>query len=242
MHKLIRGEIYRLLHKKSLFLYFGALAVGYFLIAFVRSGGFDGESVVDDALSLFGLLPALAGGFLFAAIYTDDLNAKNLTMLVGFGVNKGKIVIAKFILMAFCGALVFGIMPLYHCAVYAVLGQAATASAAATIAAVSVKYLLTALAFAALSGVAVYGIQRATFALVTYILLAFGVVSGLLAVALDTFAPSLKEHLMSGISDRVFLGLINGGPLTLPLVEYAVYVLIALALSALAFYRKEMEF
>jgi len=38
MFKLICGEIFRLLHKKSLYIYFGALAAGYFIIAFIRSG------------------------------------------------------------------------------------------------------------------------------------------------------------------------------------------------------------
>jgi len=242
MFKLIHAELYRLLRKKSMYAYFGALAAGYLFVAFVRSGGFYEESVVSDALTLFSLLPALAGGFLFAAVYTDDLSSKNLTTLVGGGVSKAIIVIAKFILMSLCSAVVFGLTPLYHFAVYAALGRAPVIGVAAVVYAVALKYYLTSIAFAALSGVVVYGLQRATFAIVTYILLAFGVVSGLLAIVLDTFAPRLKEHLMPGITDRIFLGLAGGGPLSAPSIEYAVYVLIFIALSALAFYRKEMEF
>ena len=242
MFKLIRAELYRLLRKKSLYIYFGALAAGYFLVAFIRSGGFNEGSVLNDALALFSLLPALAGGFLFAAVYTDDLSSKNLTVLVGGGASKAIIVIAKFILMALSGAAVFSLMPLYHFAVYAALGQAPATGVAAAVYAAALKYYLTSIAFAALSGVVVYGLQRATFAIVTYILLAFGVVSGLFAIALDTFAPGLKEHMMPGITDRIFLGLIGGGPLAAPVIEYAAYVLGFIALSALAFYRKEMEF
>ena len=242
MFSLLRSEIYRLLHKKSMFIYFGALVAGYFVLAFIRSGGFNEESVVSDALSLFSLLPALAGGFLFTAIYTDDLNSRNIISLVGFGVNKATIVIAKFFLAILFSAIVFGLVPLYHCAVYAIFGQTATASIVTAIYMASFKHLLTVLAYCALSGIVVYGLQRATFAIVSYILLAFGVISGLVTVALNMFAPSLISHQISGITDRIIVGLISGGTPIMPVVEYIIYTIIAVTLSLIAFNKKEMEF
>ena len=242
MHKLISGEIYRLLHKKSMYAYFAALAAGYFILAFIRSGGFNGESVVSDAMTMFSLLPALAGGFLFAAIYTDDLNSKNLITLVGYGVKKATVIIAKFLLAALFGAVVYWLVPIYHILVYSLLGQTVTADAAAMVYAVSLKYLLVTLAYSALSGIVAYGLQRATFAIVTYLLLAFGVVGSLLAVALRTFAPGLAEHLVSAITDGILLGVISGARAAMPVLEYIVYLLAGLALSAIAFNHKEMEF
>jgi len=242
MFKLIRGEIYRLFHKKSMYIYFSSLAVGYFMLAFIRSGGFREDSVITDAMNFFFLLPAMAGGFLFSAIYTDDLNSKNLITLVGFGMNKGKIVIAKFILTALFGAVIFGLAPLIHFAVYAALGCTVTAEMMAAVYMISFKYLLMTLAFAALSGIAVYGLQRTTFAIVLYILLSFNVISGLLAAALKPFAPNFAAHMMSGITDRIVAGMINGSPIVLPVAEYIIYTGIAAALSVIAFYRKEMEF
>ena len=242
MTKLLRGEIYRLLHKKSMYFYFCALAAGYFAIAFIRSGGFGEGSVVSDAATMFSLMPALAGGFLFSAVYTDDLNSKILISLVGYGVNKFTIVLAKLILTALSGSLIFGLAPVYHCAVYALLGQPVTTGMAATIYAISLKYLLVTLAYAALSGIVVYGLQRATFAIVTFLLLAFGVVGSLVSVVLNTFAPGLTGHLVPGVTDRILLGLIGGSSSALPVAEYIAFVLAGLALSATAFYRKEMEF
>ena len=242
MIKLIHGEIYRILHKKSMYIYFLSLAAGYFLLAFIRSGGFKEESVVSDAIIFFNFFPAIAGGFLFSAIYTDDLNSKNLISLVGFGVNKTKIVAAKLILTIIFGTVIFGLAPVFHCAVYAVLGTAATSGMMITIYAVSLKYLLMTVAFAALSGTAVYGLQRTTFAVVLYILLAFNVIGSMIGVALTTFAPDAVIYLMSGITDRIFAGMINGGSVTLPVIEYIVYVIIAAVASVLVFYKKEMEF
>jgi len=242
MIKLIDGEIYRILHKKSMYIYFCSLAAGYFLLAFIRSGGFKDESVVSDAINFFNFLPAIAGGFLFSAIYTDDLNSKNLISLVGFGVNKTKIVTAKLILTVMFGTVIFALAPVFHYAVYAVLGSTATSGMMTMIYAVSLKYLLTTIAFAALSGIAVYGLQRTTFAIVLYILLAFNVIGSMIAVALKTFAPDLVNYLISGITDRIFAGMINAGSVTLLIVEYIIYVIIAGVLSVLVFYKKEMEF
>jgi len=242
MLKLLRGEIYRLHRKKSLYIYFGALAVVYLAIAFIRSGGFTQGSIANDALSYFVLLPALVGGFLFTAIYTDDLGSKNLIALVGSGTQKATIVIAKFLLMlAFC-TVFFAVVPLYHVALYALFGQQATTSILVTLYAAALKYLLVTLAFAALSGIVVYGLQRVTFALVTYLLLAFGVVNGLFSMALKAFAPSLAEHLVTGVSDRIMLALVGGGPVLLPILELCAYIVAALVASLVVFSRKEMEF
>jgi len=242
MPNYLKGEIYRLLHKKSTYLYFAALALGYVLLAYIRSGGFTAESVVSDALTFFNLMPALAGGFLFAAIYLDDLNSKNLAMLVGYGLSKTTIVIAKFLLMFTLSALAFALLPLFHGAVYAVMGWAPTAGNWVALYAISLKYFLMTVAFALVSGILVYGLQRSTFSAVLYLLLAFNIVSGLSSMVLRTFAPGLSNYLMPAISDRVMTAVIQSSSVVLPLVEYTVYIAIAGVLSALVFQKKEMEF
>jgi hypothetical protein len=247
MLKLINGEIYRLIHKKSIYVYFLSLGVGYSIIAFIRSGGFNGQSIVNDAMNFFGFLPALAGGFLFAAIYTDDLNAKNLTTLVGFGVGKTKIVLAKTILMAMLGAVVFALAPLVLFANHALYGWAATASTISTVYAIALRYFLVALGYSALSGIAVYGIQRATFAMVLYILLSFNIIGSLITVFLsnmvgESAAQAITARFLSGISNRILAGIIGGGTPIVPFIEFFAYVAIAMAASVMAFNKKEMEF
>jgi len=44
------------------------------------------------------------------------------------------------------------------------------------------------------------------------------------------------------VTDRILLAMMGGGALLLPVVEYVVYLLIAVGLSLLVFSRKEMEF
>jgi len=242
MLKYIHGEIYRLLRKKSMYIYFGMLAVGYILITYIRSSGFTPESILNDAYTIFGFLPVLVGGFLFAAIYTDDLSSKNLIPLVGFGLRRITIVISKLILMALFGTIIFGLAPLLHIVVYSVLGFPATSNVWMMIYATSLEYLLTTLAFAALAGVAVYGLQRTTFAIVLYLLLALNIISQLLVMMLGSHVPNLTNYMIGSITDRIFNAITDSGSLTLPVIGFVTYVLIALVLTTLAFNKKEMEF
>lgn len=242
MLNLIHGEIYRLLHKKSLYIYFGILLAGYFLITFVRSGGFDAGSVLDDSTTYFNFFPALAGGFLFAAIYTDDLNAKNLITLVGYGLNKTKIVFAKLILGVAFSALFFGLLPLVHCGFYALLGHEATASQMTNVYIVSFKYFLLTVAFFAISSIVVYGLQRTTFAIVTYILLAFNVIGSLVLMVVNVLKLNIAEYLLSNLTDKILLSLAAGDSIVMPLLGCLVYVAVAVTLSAIVFHKKEMEF
>jgi len=239
---LLRGEIYRLAHKKSLYIYFGALAAGYFFVAFIRSDGFGMAFIVSDALNLFIFLPALAGGFLFSAVYTDDLNSKNLSALVGGGAGKTQIVAAKLVMFIVTGAVVFACAPLFHCAVYAALGWKATAGILKMVSVTALRFYLLSVGYAAVSGIIVYGLQRATFAIVLYALLAFNVVSGLLAAAFGTFAPDLTNYLISGITDKIITGVINGAFPAAPVAGYFIYITIMTAVSAAVFHRKEMGF
>jgi hypothetical protein len=158
-----------------------------------------------------------------------------------------KIVLAKLIITALLGSAVFAIVPLFLFAVHTAFGYAAAASVMTTIYIVSCKYLLMTLAYSALSGIAVYGSQRATFAIVLYILLSLNVIGGLLTVLFanmlgQALAPVLISRLMSGITDRIMAGMTGAIPLPLPIVEYIIYVSVAVILSILAFKKKEMEF
>jgi len=240
--RLLSGEIYRLLRKRSAYIFFGAVAAGYFFVAFIRSGGFGAGSVVNDAYNFFMFLPPVAGGFWFTAVYTDDLNSKNLTALVGYGCGKTRIIAAKFILAAIANAAVVFTAPLYHIAVYTLFGQAASPGETAIVYAAATKYFLMITAYSSAAAIAVYGTQRATFAVVTYILLAFNVIGGLAAAAAGSFAPNVSKYLASGITDKVTAKILSGVFPDRPLAEYAAYIIITAALSAFAFHKKETEF
>jgi hypothetical protein len=108
--------------------------------------------------------------------------------------------------------------------------------------AVSLKFLLMSLAYAAISSIAAYGLQRVTFAVVSYILLAFYIVGSLISAASNVLELNIAEHTVSGITDRILAGMTSGAFLPLPIIEYIAYVLIAAVFAVMAFCQKEMEF
>ncbi|MDR1067619.1 MAG: hypothetical protein LBL36_00025 [Clostridiales Family XIII bacterium] len=247
MSNYLRGEIYRVLHKKSLYIFIGIVAVGYILLALVRLGSMETDKVLSDAESLFFLLPAVIGGFLFATLYTDDLNSKNLTMLIGFGIGKAKIVFSKFILMGLFSGIIFGLTPLFMSGVYTVLGHPPSAATIGVVYAWALKIFLTTLVFAALSAIVVYGLQRPTFGMVAYLLLTLNVVGQLLVLVLSIkplsdLAPHLSDHLVSSVLGKILGGMLDGTAMGGPLVEYLLYLALALVASVVAFRKKELEF
>jgi hypothetical protein len=230
-----------------MYIYFGVMAVLYFLFVFITSNGYrEPKSVVNDANLFFGMLPVIAGGFFFSAIYNDDLNSKNLIAIVGFGINKTKIVIAKLILMTLAGIVICGVTPLFHYVVYIINGCAAKTSSIPTLYIIMLKYFLLILAYASIAGIAVYGTQRKTFSMVLYILLATGIIGGLIELILFFIfkekSSDYTVHLIGNITNRILLGIDGKDKLIMPIIEYIAYIIIAAGTSIAALHRKEMEF
>ncbi|MDR2524288.1 MAG: hypothetical protein LBC95_01960 [Candidatus Nomurabacteria bacterium] len=243
----LRAEIYRLSRKKSLFVFLALAALGYLLVAVMRSGSLGAESILGDA-SFFILLPPVVGGVLFAAIYTDDLGSKNLSTLVGFGLSKVKIVIAKLVLALLLTALIFGLVPLLSYVFYAVLGFPASGETLGAIYLSLLKYYLLSVVFMALGAVVVYGIQRSAASIVTYVVLAFGVVGQLLGLLLgadfvNDFLPNATSYLASNLASQLYTALAGGDGSVLGAgIGLAIYLAAALVVSAVVFNKKEMEF
>ncbi|MDR1116921.1 MAG: hypothetical protein LBL09_01565 [Oscillospiraceae bacterium] len=247
MFNYLLGEIYRMLRKKSMYIYFGCFAAGYALLAFIRSPDANGGSILSDAENLFMLLTTIVGGYLFAALYTDDLSSRNLSSLIGFGMSKTKIVLSKLILAALFGGAIFGLIPLYMSGVYVLLGHPPTAAILGSVYVYALYTFMIAFACAAVSAIVVYGLQRTTLGIVAYLLLSLGVVNQLISLFLSwdvvhNLLPGLGSHLMFAISGRVMTGIMSGEGVWTPSAEYVIYVTVASILAALAFRKKELEF
>jgi ABC-type transport system involved in multi-copper enzyme maturation permease subunit len=247
MFSLIRAEIYRVLHKRSFYIYFGVLAVLYAMFVVIRLSSLGVDSVGDDASKMFTFLPVLVGGYLFATLFNDDLSSKNLSTLIGFGISKAKIVLAKLLLLVGFGTLIFGLAPLFMNFVYALLGFANTGESLGIAYAYALTGLMATVAYAAIAAIAVYGLQRATFAIVLFIILTLGQVDQLVMMLfqldfLANLVPDIMNHLLTGITTTVRNDILVGGNALGALTEYGVYIVVATALSVVAFNKKELEF
>jgi ABC-type transport system involved in multi-copper enzyme maturation permease subunit len=245
----LKAELYRLLHKKSLYAYLGALALAYAALAFIRTGGMDANAFSGDTLAFSQWLPLLLGGFLFAAIFTDELGAKSLTIMVGHGLGKGRLVLAKVLLMAITCAVLLALVPLFIAAVLAALGFAPGPGDIAASYALMLKAWMIAVAYSALAAIVAYASQRVTFAIVAYLFLSVGIISGLVGAALDNatvtaILPDASSHLLPYIGARMSAAVAAGqwAQAAQSGLEWLVYVVIATAVAAVVFKKREMEF
>jgi len=243
MFNLFRGEVYRVFHKHNMYWFIGVVALGYLAITFMRSGGFGADSVVTDAATMFQFMPAILGGYFFTSVFTDDLNAKNLITLVGYGMSRTRIVLTKLLLMLLFTVLSFALLVVLHLVAHAVFGFAASGGQLRMILAIAAQFVLMTMGFAAVAAVVVYGTQKPTFAVVTYFMLAFNVVTMLLNAVANLLGFSLSNRLISGTTVQMMLGLATpGNALLAPGLEYLAYLAIAIAAAIVIFKNREMEF
>lgn len=254
----VSGEFYRLIRKKNMYLWAGIIALGYMALTYIRSSGLENSSMATDILDLSQWFPILIGGYLFISVYIDDLQARNLTTLIGFGLSKTTIIIAKLIVMALFSLVALALFILVIIGTYWVLGFDVTTAVPDTIAggqlgligAVVVKNLGLILGFSALSSIIAYGFQQPTFATATYFALATGLIGSLFATAFNLdFIKSSLPHLadnvlLSNISDRLMLGMItpSGDNLVTPIIEIVLFIALATIVAIIVFTRKEVEF
>lgn len=243
MLDLYRGEVYRLFHKRNMFIYLGLVILGFLGIHFMRSSGYAADSVVTDAGNLFSFLPALLGGYFFASLYTDDLTAKNLITLVGYGTSRTKIILTKLLLMITFTAAGFAIFTALHLGVYAVLGIGAQGLALRMVLAIAFQQFLLTIGFALIASVVVYGTQKPTYAVVTFFMLAFNVVTMLVRMVESMAHVDLSAHLLSGTTSALMLGMVSPGTnVVAPVLEFVAYLALAIAASIFVFKKREMEF
>jgi len=243
MIELFRGEVYRILHKRSMYKYLAVVLLGVLAITFMRSSGFNADSVVDDAGSLFQFMPALLGGYFFTSIFSDDLTSKNLITLVGYGVSRTKIIITKMLLMLVFTFSTFALLTALHLGVYAALGFGATGPAIGYVLAFALQNLLLTLGFTTIAAIVVYGTQRPTFAAVAYFMLAFNVITMIIRAVSGLLEIDLSSRLISGTAGDIMMGLlVPGGMSVAPWIEYAAYLALAFGAAIFVFKRREMEF
>ncbi|MDR1422181.1 MAG: hypothetical protein LBI64_04875 [Coriobacteriales bacterium] len=247
MLRYIHAELYRVFRKKSFYIYFGALALLYGFFVLIRTNGIGAESITNDATQVFAYMPVLVGGYLFAVLYCDDLRSKNLATLIGYGMQKTTIVLAKLVLSVLLNGLIFTLISLFMFALYSLIGYIPSAPAVNEVFLHALKAALLVIVYAAITGVVVYGMQRSTFAVVFYILLSLGVIGQLMMAVfgwdvISSFAPNLSNHLVSNIVVNLTIGATDGAVSWPSLIEYGAYIAGACALSVVAFRRKELEF
>jgi ABC-type transport system involved in multi-copper enzyme maturation permease subunit len=171
---------------------------------------------------------------IFSTIYNDDLNAKSLPTLIGFGMKRSVIIISKIIINVVITLLMFFAAFIVFYLIFYVIGLKIDNNMTDVLN-LAFDCLLRLFAYSSIATVVVYGTQKATMAMVTFVLLVTMFVDQILVTFLnDTLAEMftvilIVGNLTSNLSVMVVIG-------------YLVYVVVFVVLSILAFRKKELEF
>ena len=237
----IRADLQRIFAKKSLYITFGILAIGY-IVMLVTNGVTSGGKIFNEAGTIFMLVALCGGGYLFATLYTDDLTAKTLPALIGFGMKRRTILIAKLCMNILLTFLLCGGTFLLLYATLSLVGFEMTSEALGSLLRMSVVRFLQLVAFGSIASVLVYGTQKATFSIVTFILLVTALLSWLVKKFLGMAVISgLFGDLSQYLIDPLIEGLV-AAPKVATALPYVLYLAVFVLLSIVAFRKKELEF
>lgn len=242
----IKAEIFRILSKKSLYLCWLALLAAFAVMMAIQYGGrvpMAESSIIMQGKTLFSLMMAIVGGcFLFFTVYTDDLGAKTLPALIGFGKKRSGIVFSKLIVMTLFTVAMFVLTLFAFLWLFSAMGYAVGGGVTEAMWKLVLEKTLTVVAFAAISSVVVYGTQKTALSVVLFAMLSTGFVSQLLINFLDS---SLMQGVAGGLSRYTIMPIIEtamADTTFAAFLPYAIYLGVFVTLSIVAFDRKELEF
>ena len=176
---------------------------------------------------------------MFSTIYNDDLTAKTLPSLIGFGTKRTTIIISKIIISIIMSVVMFLSAFIVFYLMFTILGISINENMSIGLLKILFMNLLKLLAFSTISSVVVYGTQKATFSIVTFILLITSFISQMLSLLLTQIKGivDLSKFTLIPIVSNLMIE-----TTFLTILPYLIYVMIFITLSVIAFRKKDLEF
>lgn len=169
----IKQELYRITHKKSMYIYYGSLILAFGILMLVGSN-MDASSFLELLGTYMMVIVAVfVGGQVFASVYGDDVSSKSLGLAVSSGVSRTQIVLGKLIVAVLLLISIFTILGLVSVGIYLLYGGNFNPQDQIMIQYILFKTFVTILmllAFMSLSSIVLYLTQNATVSNVLLIL------------------------------------------------------------------------
>ena len=205
MFNYIRGELYRITHKKSSYIYFSILFVLFFVLMLLIKtiADLDKENIIFVTQVIIASFSFYFIGIpVFMSVYTDDFSAKTLSSAISAGVGKLKLIISKFIVEAIylCVVYLFGLLAFFLMYLLSTGFQIPSAEDFQTLGITTMLSFLSILGFSAISSILAFLSQRTSLAIIMYILIGSGVVHLILNLLtlLHEFFETISEWTLSG--------------------------------------------
>jgi ABC-type transport system involved in multi-copper enzyme maturation permease subunit len=207
-----------------------------------RADYFTEADIPTQANIFFEMLTIFGGTFLFATIYNDELSAKNLSTLIGFGNRRSMIVLAKAVLTVAMNILMYGLALLVFYLLFVAIGMPPTGDMMNDIFPMVEQTFFRTLIYGMVTSVVVFGTQKATFSVVVYVLLATGFVGSMLGMLFSAgFVVNVVGDLTVFLATPVVNKLVYVTS-AMAILSYLIYLAVFCVLSIVAFNKKDLEF
>lgn len=243
----IKAELYRTTHKKSMYMYYAALVLGFLLIIIFASN-MDATSYLEIlGLALVSMTAVFVAGQVFMSVYGDDVSSKSLGLSVSTGLSRTKIIIAKFIVSVVLVVCIYFVLSIVAGMVYLVLGGNFSSQDQTYIRFIFFRLaiqIVVMLVFMVLTTIVLYTSQSSTASSIVLILLIMGFVYNILGM-ISSGIPFVSELMPYTVT--ALQGSINDAYMMKDIVEYSDimillgYLVAGLGLSSFALGRKELS-
>lgn len=236
-----KAEFYRIVSKKSLYVFFGVLMVLYIIITFVRAGYQTQDSIVSEADLIFTMLTIFGGTYIFSSVYNDDIHAKSMVSVLGAGMRKPGVAITKLILSILVNLLAFAMAFIVLCVIFSILGFPPTAGNLQQMLPIAGMNLLLVLGYSAIAGTVMYATRKTSISLAVFVLLASRFIAQIVSMllGLDFIVSAVGD--LSGYLLTASAGIMTSNFTATALVTYLLYIAVFTALSLYAFHKKELD-
>lgn len=244
----IFAEFYRITHKKTTYLYFGLLFLAYGVLCLavkLTGNGFNFNEYVNFSVVMLGAFFIFFVGIpVLLTLYIDDLSSRTFGNIIGSGLSRVSLVLAKLIVAIVFLFAVFVVSGLAFVAFsFLFFGQTISGDMVKTIVSLAIAVYLQILAMISISSVLVYWTQKGALVTTSFVILASGMIPGIISLLspLNKIFIDIYNLLLS-VKVSAFLN--AGGVRSVPsalILTALVYVVITTVCSITIVARNEIK-
>jgi hypothetical protein len=234
----MKADLYRIMCKKTMYVWFAiTLALMLFGLYLSKDGLTRGtiDFVANASLTFFWFI---GGTYLLSIVYCDDLKAKTLPSVVGYGNNRASVVMIKLMINVILTMSLLMLAVIAFYLMVTILGVRLDSSDIGAIAKVMMSVAFTGIGFSSVAIVVGYGLQQSTIAIVMFVLLNSNLFVLFIQFMLDRLnLTDLADYLLRPIVTNL---LDNTHIVTI--LPYVAYVTVFTLLTVLIFNHRDLEF
>lgn len=243
MRNLIKADLCRILKTKMIYIgtAFAVLMMVYGILKKIANVGANATGYMQGVLGALDgfLFPVIIVVPVFVAVFSHELTAKSMQCVLGHGLTREKLIIAKLLDAAILIAAIFALIT--AAALYMASPEYAISSRQMTNAIIAI-WLRALRFFGYISFAAMIMFITNSSALGIIFCVAFTLVLRLVFMAITKLADiAVYDYTIDGLLDWAYKSIEAGGP-GLQIIPVFLYIIAALAITIFFFKRKEFEF